>query len=564
MARTYLEAVRDDHAGTFMLPLDETSGAPQDAIGSNNGTLEGSPTQGVDGLITRAIDFDGAGDYVEVPADAAFEPGTADFSVSFIFDPDQVSNTVQLLNKKQGGLNEVGYNVTQIDNHLGIGLSDGNDTAFDATGVTGEILTAGGGPYHVAIAFDRDDVATIYVDGVAEGTLDISIAQGSLNNASMPLRFGARTPVNGGGVEQFFDGQASHAAYHDKLLSAQDARDLSMVARGRLGKTHPAIIQLRNLIDAHPAATTLDSTVLIADAQITVVDGSAFEVGHQLRVDNEWMLVTGVSGTTIDVDRGIAGTTAADHLSGTPIDIIGHPGFILAPGVPGAAAVGDLVVADQADDPIAHGEGLLGASIEAATPLGSFVSGLSLATDGSNDHFAIGEVVAFGSEVEGGWAVFAFMLDAATDGTIWGGEDVNGVGVSLDLDANTLQWSKSNNSSWYARLTSDETIDPTRGVVAVLNWSDAAGSFIVAGGKTIGVSLDTSGTPQPLEELVASRLGENETAMGLSEGALDMTATFVAAAALPSAITESEAKAAWAMMQAGGGLFPLPSMGAGL
>jgi len=235
MAGVYLKAVRDDYAGTFALPLDETSGSPQDFIGFNNGTLGGNPTQGVPGLITKAIDFDGAGDYVEVPADAAFEPGTSDFSVSFIFNPDQVSSTVQLFSKKQGGLNKTGYTISQIDRHLGIGLSDGNDTAFVPGGVTGEILTAGGGPYHVVVAFDRDDVATIYVDGVDQGTLDISIAQGSLTNASMPLRFGARTKVNGSSTEQFFDGQASHAAYHDVLLSAQDAYDLYLLTEVRLG-----------------------------------------------------------------------------------------------------------------------------------------------------------------------------------------------------------------------------------------------------------------------------------------------------------------------------------------
>lgn len=53
---------------------------------------------------------------------------------------------------------------------------------------------------------------------------------------------------------------------------------------------------------------------------ITVSDGTQFEVGETIQIDSEWLLIKRVEGTAITVERGINGSTAATHTSGTTIE----------------------------------------------------------------------------------------------------------------------------------------------------------------------------------------------------------------------------------------------------
>jgi len=242
------------------------------------------------------------------------------------------------------------------------------------------------------------------------------------------------------------------------------------------------------------------------------------------------------------------------------------PGFILAPGVPGAAAVGDGVVADQATDPIAHGELKLSAAIASSLRIGSFASGNFLDTDGSDDHVGMGEIGSFGSTVNSGWLVCAFMGELAGAGTLFGGANGSSDGVELIwTTGGDLQWGFGDGSLWFKTLTSDEAVDPERGVVAVLSMSDAANSFVIAGGKRISVSdLNIGGGS--VSDFTAARVGDQELnlALGSGGGAIAMRMPFFAAVARSSAISESTARSIWSSMQAGGGLFPLPGVFGGV
>lgn len=73
-------------------------------------------------------------------------------------------------------------------------------------------------------------------------------------------------------------------------------------------------------------STTLSAAVTSESAQtITVTSATGIAVNTTaLFVDWEYMTVRGVSGTTITVTRGAAGTRAAQHISGATV-VIGNP-----------------------------------------------------------------------------------------------------------------------------------------------------------------------------------------------------------------------------------------------
>ena len=69
------------------------------------------------------------------------------------------------------------------------------------------------------------------------------------------------------------------------------------------------------------AYTTLNGGIDALTQTVVVADASSFPLIPQFRTkcDNEYMLVTGVSGNTLTVDRGTEGSTAVSHLNGETI-----------------------------------------------------------------------------------------------------------------------------------------------------------------------------------------------------------------------------------------------------
>jgi hypothetical protein len=62
--------------------------------------------------------------------------------------------------------------------------------------------------------------------------------------------------------------------------------------------------------------------VLAGDGTITVDDGSIFRAGHIVKVGEELMKVTNVSGNVLTVNRGYAGTTPAAHSDNDKVEIL--------------------------------------------------------------------------------------------------------------------------------------------------------------------------------------------------------------------------------------------------
>lgn len=82
---------------------------------------------------------------------------------------------------------------------------------------------------------------------------------------------------------------------------------------------------------ANNAQTTLAAAVTAGATTLTVTSAAGFPAQPQfrIRIDDELLLVTGVSGTTWTVQRGIEGTTAAAHASGATVTHVLTAGGLL-------------------------------------------------------------------------------------------------------------------------------------------------------------------------------------------------------------------------------------------
>jgi hypothetical protein len=96
-----------------------------------------------------------------------------------------------------------------------------------------------------------------------------------------------------------------------------------------------AVTQVENVWfedEMYADETTASASALIDAVTLAVADGSIFEAKHVIKVGEELMLVTAVSGNNLTVTRSYAGTTAAAVASGAKVE------FQFVEGVEGADA----------------------------------------------------------------------------------------------------------------------------------------------------------------------------------------------------------------------------------
>ncbi len=73
--------------------------------------------------------------------------------------------------------------------------------------------------------------------------------------------------------------------------------------------------------------TVQESPLAADDVTITVADAGNFQVGHLLRIGSEYLRVLGIDSENhvLTVARGVQGTSAAEHTSGSAIDFYQPP-----------------------------------------------------------------------------------------------------------------------------------------------------------------------------------------------------------------------------------------------
>lgn len=133
-----------------------------------------------------------------------------------------------------------------------------------------------------------------------------------------------------------FTGKATYAAGAALPEIAEDVADIIGIVSpyetpllDHLGDPQRAATSTRHewLEDALlPNTDLIDGAALAAAGQIDVDHGDRFRVGDQVQPagSRELMLVTAVTGNTLDVTRGYGGTTAADIDDDTELHILGN------------------------------------------------------------------------------------------------------------------------------------------------------------------------------------------------------------------------------------------------
>ncbi len=151
-----------------------------DGYGAHDGTLTGNP-QWVSGIAGAALAFDGVGDGVIIPHDAAFNPGlTEDFSVTaWVRLPASQAQTLRTTNLIVGKDQEGGTGfpfpwVLRVFNHTASASAIGHLQGARSDGtVTRQVVSTSrvdDGRWHHAAYIKRGSVLEMWVDGVLEAS----------------------------------------------------------------------------------------------------------------------------------------------------------------------------------------------------------------------------------------------------------------------------------------------------------------------------------------------------------------------------------------------------------
>lgn len=132
----------------------------------------------------------------------------------------------------------------------------------------------------------------------------------------------ARTLISDGQLLEFINSAAWDAANKGWLVDLQDDESLYL-ATSTFEYAVPASFAYIHEIweegDATDVGSNLNEALDTSETDVDVVNGTLYAVGDRIRIDSEWMQVTAVVANVLTVTRGVLGTIAATHTSGTAI-----------------------------------------------------------------------------------------------------------------------------------------------------------------------------------------------------------------------------------------------------
>lgn len=163
------------------------------AIDSSENTLSGSLINGPlwqSGVFGNALQFDGINDRVDCGSDPALDMGKGDFSISIWVKMGSSQVSYPTLISKGGSNNtNAGLWLYISSNGLKLNFSDGT-SRIAASSASINIMDDTW--HHAAISIDRDGNAIFYVDGVNQGSSDVSSFSGKdISNLTRTLTIGS-------------------------------------------------------------------------------------------------------------------------------------------------------------------------------------------------------------------------------------------------------------------------------------------------------------------------------------------------------------------------------------
>ncbi|MCF7973123.1 MAG: discoidin domain-containing protein [Phycisphaerae bacterium] len=168
----------------------------------NDGTLQGDP-QWVTGVLGGALEFDGTGDYVEVPDNESLHQWETFTLSAWIYQLE--SRSSRILDKATAGTS----NGPHMDTHPGTTLRSCSGNTCDSTAAQYTLEEW----HHVAVTFDQGD-KKLYIDGSLEGSASTS---SPLAGNTIPFRIGGDS--NG---QNLFHGIIDEAAFFSRALTEDE------------------------------------------------------------------------------------------------------------------------------------------------------------------------------------------------------------------------------------------------------------------------------------------------------------------------------------------------------
>ena len=165
----------------------------------------------------------------------------------------------------------------------------GNTITGATTGLTATIYRVGTSSLHIKIPQITSSSTTVYTNNIS----------GILANDYVATSSGEIVQIS------------SITGYQLTITRAQFGTTAQQILPGSRG----------DVIRASATTTTINegATFTNSDTTLTVTSATSLLVGDYLRIDDELLQITGISGTDLTVTRGSLGTTAASHNNGATV-----------------------------------------------------------------------------------------------------------------------------------------------------------------------------------------------------------------------------------------------------
>jgi hypothetical protein len=205
--------------------FDETEGTTAyDSTGSNHGTLEGDPNRVAGHVGSGALDFDGDGDYVEIPDDVSLNPAKK-ITISFWLYNRGGQEAGVYKYADHGGRSDRAYRLSVADGTGRARLFISSPNTWDSMWSTG---TLGFNAWHHLAATFNEGHAAIYIDGQPDSSETLDTAVSSITNDVQPLIIGGHWDYYAGG-EYFIsclNGIADDVRIYNRALNAEEIQRL--------------------------------------------------------------------------------------------------------------------------------------------------------------------------------------------------------------------------------------------------------------------------------------------------------------------------------------------------
>jgi hypothetical protein len=270
---------------------------PADVSGANVAASGGTAanTTGVlqdnAGIVSDALDLDGAGDYLQFGNDLADLRGLSAMTLSAWVNTDGTGTDLRRIVEHEDNI----YFWTE--NNMFQFTIHGTPGGLDGRALSTTSPSQGDPWKHVLVTYEANQPGRIYINGVLEGTSVGNMAP--LPSNVQTFQIGARRSGSGA-ASNFWDGQIDDVALWDQILAQDEIDDLAGVGVGGYAmRTSPTMLGAEPPPPPPPSGATLLARYSMDNVHVsgdTIIDSAGFPLGPFNGTKQNGGPTTGVAG----------------------------------------------------------------------------------------------------------------------------------------------------------------------------------------------------------------------------------------------------------------------------